>query len=397
MQLRVDRRLEMDTKIFKHFTTVEFGVGAAETIGDKVKEFGGTKALLVTDPGLISTGMIDTIEKYLQDAQIPVVRFADIKGNPVVGCIEQGVKVMKDNGCDITIAIGGGSSMDVAKAINIVEANGGNILDYEVTREGQKNPLKKRKKPLIAIPTTSGTGSEVTIWSVLTDPARNMKASFGHPWYAPDLALADPVLTASVPAGLTAATGMDALTHAIEAYTSIAPMPQTDALALHAIELISQNLRQAVANGKNISAREGMLMGSLMAGMAFNSSPVGCVHAMAHTLGGAYDTPHGVANAIMLPYVMEYNITACPERFADVAVAMGEVGDGLSVIEVADKSIAAVKRMSSDVGIPRLREVGCKKEDIPKLAELAFNDMNHNGNPKPMTVDKMIEIYNEAY
>ena len=149
----------MDTKIFKHFTTVEFGVGAAETIGDKVKEFGGTKALLVTDPGLISTGMIDTIEKYLQDAQIPVVRFADIKGNPVVGCIEQGVKVMKDNGCDITIAIGGGSSMDVAKAINIVEANGGNILDYEVTREGQKNPLKKRKKPLIAIPTTSGTGS----------------------------------------------------------------------------------------------------------------------------------------------------------------------------------------------------------------------------------------------
>ncbi len=387
----------MDTKLFKHFTMVEYGVGAAETIGDKVKELGGTKALIVTDPGLISTGMIETIEQYLRDAGIPTARYAEVKGNPVVGCIDEGVRIMKDNGCDITVAIGGGSAMDVAKAINIVEANGGNILDYEVTRDGQKNPLKSRKKPLIAIPTTAGTGSEVTIWSVLTDPARNMKASFGHPWYAPDLALADPALTVSVPAGLTAATGMDALTHAIESYTSVAPMPQTDALALHAVKLISSNLRQAVANGKNLAARDGMLMGSLMAGMAFNSAPLGCVHAMAHTLGGAYDTPHGVANAIMLPYVMKYNVTACPERFADIALAMGEVGDGLSMIEKADKSIDAVKRISQDVGIPRLRDVGCKKEDIGKLAELAFNDMNHNGNPKPMTVQTMIDIYNEAF
>ncbi len=388
----------MQTSIFKHLTMVEFGVGAVEKVGEKVKELLGSKALIVTDPGLIAAGVIDTVEGYLHDAGIPTVRFADVKGNPPVGCIAEGVEIMKANNCDITIAIGGGSSMDVAKAINIVEANGGNILDYEVTREGQKTPLKCKKKPLICIPTTSGTGSEVTIWSVLTDPARNMKASFGHPWYAADLALADPMLTVSVPAGLTAATGMDALTHAIEAYTSIAPMPQTDALALKAISLISGSLRQAVANGKNVEARSDMLMGSLMAGMAFNSSPVGCVHAMAHTLGGFYDTPHGIANAIMLPWVMEYNVTACPERFADVAKAMGEVCDGLSIVEMADKSIEAVKRLSKDVGIGTLRDQkGFNKDDIPQLAELAYNDMNHNGNPKPMTVDKMIEIYEKAY
>lgn len=387
----------MTTKLFKHLTMVEYGVGAVNQIGEKVKELKGSKALIVTDPGLIGTGLVDRIEGILKESGIPAARFSNIKGNPVVGCVAEGVKVFKDNACDIIIAIGGGSSMDVAKAVGIVEANGGDILDYEVTREGMKNPLKFRKKPLITVPTTSGTGSEVTIWSVLTDPARNMKASFGHPWYAPDLALADPMLTVSVPQALTAAQGMDALTHAIEAYTSIAPMPQTDALALYAIKLISKNLRQAVANGNDVAARDGMLMGSLMAGMAFNSSPVGCVHALAHTLGGFYDTPHGVANAIMLPHVMGYNVTACPERFADVAEAMGEVVEGLSIIERADKSIEAVKRLSKDVGIPSLSEVGAKLEDIPALAELAYNDMNHNGNPKHMPVKVMEQLYKNAY
>jgi len=387
----------MATKLFKHLTMVEYGAGAAQSIGDKVKELGGSTALIVTDPGLIATGLIDKLEEILHDAEIPTARFSNIKGNPVVGCVADGVKVFKDSGCDITVAIGGGSAMDVAKAINIVEANGGDILDYEVTRDGQKNPLTCRKKPLITVPTTSGTGSEVTIWSVLTDPARNMKASFGHPWYAPDLALADPELTISVPQHLTAAQGMDALTHAIESYTSIATMPQTDAIALHAIKLISRSLRMAVANGNDLSSRDDMLMGSLMAGMAFNSSPVGCVHAMAHTLGGFYDTPHGVANAIMLPYVMEYNVTACPDRFADVAQAMGEETAGLSLTEKADKSVAAVRRLSKDVGIPSLEEVGCKKEDIPALAALAFNDMNHNGNIKKMTVETMIKLYEAAY
>jgi len=387
----------MGTKIFKHLTIVEYGVGAVDLIGQRVIELGGSKALIVTDPGLISTGMIDKIIGFLEGEGIKTTIFSNIKGNPVVGCVAEGVKVFTDNGCDITIAVGGGSSMDVAKAINIVEANGGDILDYEVTREGQKTPLKFRKKPLITVPTTSGTGSEVTIWSVLTDPSRNMKASFGHPWYAPDLALADPALTISVPQHLTAAQGMDALTHAIEAYTSIAPMPQTDAIALHSIRLISGSLRQAVANGNDMKARDDMLMGSLMAGMAFNSSPVGCVHALAHTLGGFYDTPHGVANAIMLPFVMEYNVTACPERFAAVAIAMGENVNCLSTIEQADKSIQAVKRLSKDVGIPSLQQVGCKLEDIPKLAELAFNDMNHNGNPKPMTIEIMKQIYEKAY
>lgn len=387
----------MATSIFKHLTMVEYGVGAVKTLGDKVKELGGSKVLVVTDPGLIQAGLADRIEGYLHNAGIKTARFSEIKGNPVVGCVAEGVKVFLENNCDLTVAVGGGSAMDVAKAINIVAANGGDILDYEVTREGQKNPLKNRKKPLVTVPTTSGTGSEVTMWSVLTDPARNTKASFGHPWYAPELAIADPELTLSVPQGLTAAQGMDALTHAIEAYTSIAPMPQTDAIALYAIGLISGSLRMAVANGADLQARDNMLMGSLMAGMAFNSSPLGCVHAMAHTLGGFYDTPHGVANAIMLPYVMEYNVTACPQRFAKVAAAMGEVTNGLSITDQADKSVAAVKRLSADVNIPSLAQVGCRKEDIPALAELAFQDMNHNGNIKKMSVDTMIGLYEKAY
>ena len=204
---------------------------------------------------MIATGLVDKIEGLLKAGGIPTAKFSNIKGNPLVGCVAEGVKAFKDNGCDFIVAIGGGSAMDVAKAVGIVEANGGDILDYEVTRAGMKNPLKFRKKPLITVPTTSGTGSEVTIWSVLTDPARNMKASFGHPWYAADLCLADPMLTISVPQGLTAAQGMDALTHAIEAYTSIAPMPQTDALALYAIKLISKNLRQAVAKRQRCSRK----------------------------------------------------------------------------------------------------------------------------------------------
>lgn len=387
----------MATKLFKHLTMVEFGVGAVEALDERVAEYGAKKVLIVTDPGLIATGMVDRIEDILKRKKIETARFSEIKGNPDVGCIAKGVKAFKDNKCEMTVAVGGGSAIDVSKAVNIVEANGGDILDYEVTREGQKNPLTSRKKPLIVIPTTSGTGSEVTIWSVLTDPKRNMKASFGHPWYAPDLALADPMLTLTVPQALTAAQGMDALTHAIESYTSIATMPQTDAIALHAIKLISGSLRQAVADGSRVDAREDMLMGSLMAGMAFNSSPVGCVHALAHTLGGFYDTPHGVANAIMLPFVMGYNVTACPERFADIAKAMGVVTEGLSIIEQADESIEAVKRLSNDVGIPSLAEVGCKKEDIPQLAKLAYDDMNHNGNPKQMPVEVMEKMYLSAY
>ena len=388
----------MTTKLFKHLTMVEYGVGAVEGLGEKVRELsGGSKVLIVTDPGLIATGLIDRGIGILKKEKIEAALFSDIKGNPDVQCIAKGVEAMKAFGAEMTVAIGGGSAMDVAKAINIVEANGGDILDYEVTRAGQKNPLKSRKKPLITVPTTSGTGSEVTIWSVLTDPARSMKASFGHPWYAPDLALADPLLTLTVPQGLTAAQGMDALTHAIEAYTSIAPMPQTDALALYAIRRISGSLRQAVANGADVKARDDMLMGSLMAGMAFNSAPVGCVHALAHTLGGFYDTPHGVANAIMLPYVMEYNVTAVPDRFAEVAKAMGERTSGLSVVDQADRAIEAVRRLSKDVGIPSLAEVGAKKEDIPRLAELAFDDMNHNGNPKHMPVRVMEQLYQRAY
>jgi alcohol dehydrogenase class IV len=386
----------MESRLFKMLTMVEYGIGVSEKVGEKAKEFGGHKALIVTDPGLKQTGLVDSVRNNLKKSGIESVVFDNIKGNPLISSVEQGLDIFKEEKCDITIAVGGGSPIDTAKAINIVEANGGHILDYEMFIDGMHNPITKRKKPLIVIPTTAGTGSEVTMWSVLTDPKRKYKASFGHPYMAPEYSLSDPTVTLTVPKGLTAAQGMDALTHAIEAYTSRYTMPQTDALALYAIKLISNNLRQAVAYGQNLKARDGMLMGSLMAGMAFGSAPVGAVHAMAHTLGGFYDTPHGVANAILLPWVMEYNLIACPERFGDIADAMGENVQGLSMIEKAEKAISAVKRLSKDVGIPSLSEVGCKEEDIPELARLAAQDMNVNGNPRPMPAEDMEKVYRKA-
>jgi len=386
----------MESRLFKMLTMVEYGIGVHEKVGQVAKDQGGHKALIVTDPGLIQTGLVDTIKNNLKKSNIDSVIFDNIKGNPLIASVDEGLEIFKNEKCDITVAVGGGSPIDTAKAINIVEANGGHILDYEMFIDGMRNPITKRKKPVIVIPTTSGTGSEVTMWSVLTDPKRKYKASFGHPYMAPEYSLSDPVVTITVPKGLTAAQGMDALTHAIEAYTSRYTMPQTDALALYAIKLISNNLRQAVAYGQNLKARDGMLMGSLMAGMAFGSAPVGAVHAMAHTLGGFYDTPHGVANAILLPWVMEYNMIACPERFGDIAEAMGENVEGLSMVEKAEKAIMAVKRLSKDISIPTLREVGCKEEDIPELASMAAKDMNVNGNPRPMPAEDMEKVYKKA-
>lgn len=383
----------MESRLFKMLTMVEYGIGVAERVGEQTKELGGTKALLVSDPGLLSTGLIDEVVSSLKKSDISSAIYSNIQGNPRVASCEEGLEIFKKEQCDIIVAIGGGSPIDVAKAIGIVEANGGHILDYEMFIDGMRTPITKRKKPLIVIPTTAGTGSEVTMWSVITDTKRKYKASFGHPYMAPEYSLNDPMVTLTVPTALTAAQGMDALTHAIEAYTSRYTMPQTDALALHAIRLISTNLRQAVAYGNNVAARDGMFMGSLMAGMAFGSAPVGAVHAMAHTLGGFYDTPHGVANAILLPWVMEFNLIACPERFADVAEAMGEPVNGLSIVEKADKGIAAVKRLSEEVGIPKLSEVGGKETDIPELARLAAQDMSVNANPRTIVASQIEVLY----
>lgn len=388
----------MATTVFKHVTTIEFGIGVSSFVGARAKELGGTKALIVSDPGLIATGMVDKLEALVNEAGIPSARFSDIKSNPLVSTIEKGVKVLQENNCDIIIAIGGGSSMDVAKCIGIVDANGGHILDYEfMPITGLKNPLTgPKKKPLIAIPTTAGTGSEVTIWAVLTSPERKTKLAFGDIKFAADITLSDPNLTVSVPAHLTAAQGMDALTHAIEAYTSRYTCPESDALGLYAIKLIAANLRRATAKGDDMTARENMLRGSMMAGMAFSSAPVGCVHAIANTLGGYYDVPHGVANAIILPFVMRYNTSACPERFADIAVAMGVPLKGRSIIELSDLAVEAVERLSKDVGIPGLKEVGVKEEGIPEIALLAFNDMQHANNIKHMPLKLQEELLRKA-
>ena len=381
---------------FKLVTVIDYGIGAVELIGQKDKEMGGNRAFIVTDPGLVQAGVVDQVIGYLEKEGLETDVFSHVKGNPPIESVDKGLEQFKAFGGDIMLAVGGGSAMDTAKAIGIVEANGGHILDYEFFLDGMKKEVSNRKKPLIAVPTTAGTGSEVTIWSVITDPKRNYKFSVGHLYMAPDLALVDPQLTVSVPASLTAATGMDALTHAIEGYVSKSASPQTDALAIKAIKLIADNLRQAYANGDNVKARDGMMMGSLMAGMSFGSASVGSVHAMAHTLGGLFDTPHGVANAILLPYVREYNLIGDPGKFADIAVAMGENISGLSLRAAAQRAVEAVKELSNDVEIPRLSEVGCKEEDIQDLAQQAAQDMNVLGNMRPTSAEAMVKIYKSA-
>ncbi|OAN13653.1 L-threonine dehydrogenase [Photobacterium jeanii] len=368
------------------------GAGCLTQAADTIKDHGFKKALIVTDKVLNQIGVVKQVADLLAERDVESVVFDGTQPNPTIGNVEAGLKLLKDNECDFVISLGGGSPHDCAKGVALVASNGGKIGDYEGVDQSAKPQL-----PLIAINTTAGTASEMTRFCIITDEERHIKMAIVDKNTTPLLSVNDPELMLAKPASLTAATGMDALTHAIEAYVSTAATPITDAVAIKAIELIQAHLRTAVNDGQNIEAREQMAYAQFMAGMAFNNASLGYVHAMAHQLGGFYDLPHGVCNAVLLPHVQRYNAQVCPERLKDVAKAMGVNVEAMTAEQGAEAALEAIQALSKDVGIPAgLTELGAKAEDIPVLADNALNDACGLTNPKQATHEEISSIFAAA-
>lgn len=368
------------------------GVGCSKKTGEKAKALGATKVLLVTDGFLSKCGMAADIKKLIEAEGIQVFMYDGVEPNPTIKNVEDGLALYRKNNCDCLVGLGGGSSMDCAKAIGLVVGNGGTIKDY-VGIEKSTKPMP----PVIAINTTAGTASEVTRNLVITDREQHLKLLIVDHNSTVAVAINDPLLMVGMPPALTAATGMDALTHAVEAYVSTGATPITDGCAIHAIKLIGSSLPQAVANGKNIEARNLMAYGEFMAGMSFNSAGLGYVHAMAHQLGGIYNLPHGVCNAILLPIVCDFNMMACPERFAEIAVALGENIAGLSILEAAKKGVDKIRSLNTLVGIPSgLTQLGVKEKDVPTMAENAMKDACMLTNPRTATLQDVMNMYRIA-
>lgn len=364
------------------------GIGAIKEIPNEVKTNGFSKALICCGPTLLKHGVIAKITDILDANGLAYEIFSDIKPNPTIENVVDGVNAFKAAGADYILAIGGGSAMDTAKAIGII-INNPEFADVR-SLEGVA-PTKKPCVPIIAVPTTAGTAAEVTINYVITDVERKRKFVCVDPHDMPIVAVVDPEMMDSMPRGLTASTGMDALTHAIEGYTTLGAWEMTDMFHLEAIKLISANLRSAVEGTKE--GREGMALGQYIAGMGFSNVGLGIAHSMAHTLGAVYDTPHGVACAMMLPIVMEYNAECTGDKYREIARAMGVKGvDEMSVAEYRAAAVNAVKQLSTDVGIPSKLEA-LKEEDLPFLAQSAYDDACRPGNPKDTSVADLTELF----
>ena len=358
-----------------------------------IRNYGFRKALIVTDAGLAKAGVAKKVADLLALQDIDSVIFDGAKANPSIANVELGLGLLKESQCDFVVSLGGGSPHDCAKGIALCATNGGQIRDYEGVDRSSKPQL-----PLIAINTTAGTASEMTRFCIITDETRHVKMAIVDRNVTPLMSVNDPALMVAMPKSLTAATGMDALTHAIEAYVSIAATPITDACALKAITLISNNLRLAVRDGNDRVARENMAYAQFLAGMAFNNASLGFVHAMAHQLGGFYDLPHGVCNAVLLPHVQSFNASVCAARLTDVAHAMGVDTHRASPEEGARDAIAAIRSLARDVDIPAgLRDLGVRLNDIPVLATNALKDACGLTNPRAADQRQIEEIFRSAF
>ncbi|SUA58447.1 Alcohol dehydrogenase 2 [Oligella ureolytica] len=365
------------------------GEGALDLAVEQIALLGFKKALIVTDKPLAELGFATQVATLLEAKGVESDIFDEVKPNPTVANVNDGLTKLKEAGADCVISLGGGSPHDCAKGIAIVASNGGKIEDYEGLDKSTKPQL-----PLIAINTTAGTASEMTRFTIITDETRQVKMAIVDKHVTPILSVNDPKLMEDMPASLTAATGMDALTHAVEAYVSTAANPLTDACAVKAIELIAKYLPTAVADGKNAEAREQMAYAQFLAGMAFNNASLGYVHAMAHQLGGLYDLPHGVCNALLLPHVEEFNLRAAKPRLEEIGAILSANNTELQGLDV----IEAIKKLAGIVGIPKsLRELGVKEEDFTVLAENAMKDVCGLTNPVQPTLEEVIGIFKAAY
>lgn len=368
------------------------GVGCADEAGPQARLLGARKVLIVTDKVLNQIGMAADIKKKIEAAGVEVVVFDGAMPNPTDKNVHDGVKVYKDNGCDGLVSLGGGSAHDCCKGIGFVVAGGGTIRDYEGVDKSTK-----AFPPFLAINTTAGTASEMTRFCIITNTDTHVKMAIVDWRCTPNVSINDPVLMVGKPPALTAATGMDALTHAIEAYVSTIATPITDACGVQAMELIANNLSSAVALGEDLQARDQMAYAEFLAGMAFNNASLGYVHAMAHQLGGLYDLPHGVCNAVLLPHVCEFNLIAKPTRFAEIAVRLGEDVTYLSTVDAAQKGIDSIRRLSKSIGIPGgLKEMGVKEEDLPLMATNAMKDACSFTNPRKPSHAEVVGIFQAA-
>lgn len=375
-------------------TRIRFGVDSINDLAEMVKEFGSKKVFLVVDPGIKNSGLVEKVVRPLQDAKIPFEQYDDITPEPGLSLADKGAALAKKAGADCVVGVGGGSAMDVAKAVSILITNDGKAEDYLGLGK-----IPKSGVPKIMVPTTAGTGAEVTFTAVFINEKTGSKGGMnGDPLY-PDAALLDPALTLSMPPQVTAATGMDAFIHALEAYISVQAHTISEMYSLEAIDLISRNITLAYADGRNLEARSAMLMGSLLAGKALATAGVGLVHAMSYPMGGMFGVPHGLANAVLLPYVMAYNAIGCPDKLAVVAELMGVNTDDLSVKEAAQAAVDAIYDLNAEVGIPlSLEDINIPKDKIPEMADVALTVARPvENNPRQPSKEDVIEIYEDAY
>ena len=369
------------------------GAGAVEQAVNKLSQLGFKQALIVTDKPLVEMGYAQSLQDALAKKDIKSCLFDEVQPNPTVGNVEAGLKLLKESHCDFVISLGGGSPHDCAKGIALVASNGGSIRDYEGVDQSKQAQL-----PLVAINTTAGTASEVTRFCIITDEQTHIKMAIVDKNVTPIMSVNDPELMKNMPKSLTAATGMDALTHAVEAYVSTAANPITDACALKAVTLISQYLSRAVQDGNDMEARNQMAYAQLLAGMAFNNASLGYVHAMAHQLGGFYDLPHGVCNAILLPHVQRFNSQVASERQTEIANAMGLITEGLTHEQGAKLCIEAIEKLADAVGIPKgLAGLGVKEADLDTLAQNAMKDACGLTNPIQPSHEQVVAIFKAAF
>lgn len=387
LDLKKVKSFEMPTKVIT-------GAGSIKDLPEYLKEEGINKPLIVTDPGIREAGLLEKLEEVLQENDYNYAVYDEVFANPDIELIDKGRDFFQAEGCDGLIGFGGGSSIDTAKGIGVIETHGGSILEYEFGRK----PLTERITPLIAIPTTAGTGSEVTMWAVVTDHDRQVKYNVGGPLIAPQIALIDPEIHMSMPAHITAGTGMDALAHAVECYTSHYAQPMTDSVALLAIEYCGKYLRRAVANSADLEARYYMAQAAMLAGLSYGSESAGAVHAMTQSLGGIKpDVPHGAAVGTLLAPVMEYNWLGYPEKFKRIAIALGEDVWELTDRDAALVAVQAVRELAHDINIPGLKDLGVNEEEIPELAVAAEEDPQTVGNPRDIDRHSYEEIYYNAF
>ncbi len=381
----------MDYSVFQCPKKIIYGKNTVDFIGSEAAVF-GNKAMIVTGKySSKKTGALDKVVDSLKNHEIDPIVFNKVESDPSVFTVREGVKVGKEEKVDFIVALGGGSAMDAAKAISMVIGNGGDILDYE------KIQPKTYGVPIIAVPTTAGTGSEVSKFSIITDTERKIKMLISSNFIIPEIAILDPLLTMMMPPQVTAATGMDAFTHAIEAYISKAAQPMSDIFAIKAIRLISSNIARSVLKG-DIEARENMLLGQMYAGLAFSNASTALVHSMSRPLGAYYKVPHGMANAILLTEVMKFNRASCAEKFKVIAEAMGENVEGKSVREASLIAVDTIRSIFLDTGLPvSLKEVGVDKNNFRKMAEDAMESKTTALNPRKPTVEQLVEIYEKIY